>query len=240
VTARFRFPLPAEIVVLILLEWIVSLVVLQWSRRSVLPATYLSILALAPLIYLPLGTLLLRGEPLAVYGVTLDRTWRALGLTLLAAALVFPPYAVASYVSRQGILVLDGAALRHSFAWVHWLRQTPHAGSWLLTTLFWQLCFVAVSEEFFYRGYLQGRLNLVLGSRRQVLGAPIEPSVPICAAVFALHHLIVDFAPQRLLVFFPALVFGWLRQVTGSLLAPTLFHAACNVFATLVTRAPSA
>ena len=232
----FRFPLLVEVVVVTLLEWVASLVLLYWSRRSVLPATYLSVLALAPLIYLPLGTLLLRREPLAAYGVTLNRTGRALGLTVLASALLFPPFALASYVYRQRFLALDVGAVRHPFAWVDWLLQTPQAGPWLLNTFVWQFCFVAVSEEFFYRGYLEGRLNLVLGHRRQVFATPVGAAVPICSALFALHHLLVDFAPQRLLVFIPALVFGWLREATGSLLAPTLFHAACNVVAILVTR----
>jgi membrane protease YdiL (CAAX protease family) len=36
---------------------------------------------------------------------------------------------------------------------------------------------------------------------------------------------------QRLAVFFPALVFGWMRARTGSILAGATFHALCNLFA---------
>jgi membrane protease YdiL (CAAX protease family) len=31
-------------------------------------------------------------------------------------------------------------------------------------------------------------------------------------------------------VFFPSLVFGWLRAKTGGIGAAVLFHAACNIF----------
>ena len=53
---------------------------------------------------------------------------------------------------------------------------------------------------------------------------------PITSAVlFALGHVLVDFNPQRLAVFFPALVFGWMRARTGSLAAGAMFHALCNL-----------
>ncbi|MFH1357919.1 MAG: CPBP family glutamic-type intramembrane protease, partial [bacterium] len=32
-------------------------------------------------------------------------------------------------------------------------------------------------------------------------------------------------------IFFPALIFGWLKQKTKTIWAGTLFHAACNLFA---------
>jgi hypothetical protein len=35
----------------------------------------------------------------------------------------------------------------------------------------------------------------------------------------------------RLAVFFPALVFGWLRARTGGIGAGVIYHAACNLFA---------
>ena len=49
------------------------------------------------------------------------------------------------------------------------------------------------------------------------------------SALFALGHLLVIPNPQRLAVFFPALVFGWMRARTGSIAAGATFHALCNV-----------
>jgi membrane protease YdiL (CAAX protease family) len=48
----------------------------------------------------------------------------------------------------------------------------------------------------------------------------------------------VNHSPQRLLVFFPSLVFGWLRLRTGSLLPGIFFHALCNGVEELVRTSP--
>jgi membrane protease YdiL (CAAX protease family) len=40
----------------------------------------------------------------------------------------------------------------------------------------------------------------------------------------------------RLAVFFPALLFGWLRARTGGIGASVLFHASCNLYALLLGR----
>jgi len=88
---------------------------------------------------------------------------------------------------------------------------------------------VALPEEVFFRGYLLGRLEAVWPSRRSLFGAPVGAALVVSAVLFALGHFLVDFNPQRLAVFFPALVFGWMRARTGSVAAGALFHAACNL-----------
>jgi membrane protease YdiL (CAAX protease family) len=40
--------------------------------------------------------------------------------------------------------------------------------------------------------------------------------------------------PQRLAVFFPALLFGWMRARTGSIAPGAVYHALCNVLADLL------
>jgi membrane protease YdiL (CAAX protease family) len=37
-------------------------------------------------------------------------------------------------------------------------------------------------------------------------------------------------------VFFPSLLFGWLRARTGGIGAGTAYHASCNLFASLLGR----
>ncbi|HPQ81946.1 MAG TPA: CPBP family glutamic-type intramembrane protease, partial [bacterium] len=37
-------------------------------------------------------------------------------------------------------------------------------------------------------------------------------------------------------IFFPALVFGYLRERTGSITAPALFHAASNILMDWIAR----
>jgi membrane protease YdiL (CAAX protease family) len=94
-----------------------------------------------------------------------------------------------------------------------------------------QVLVIALPEELFFRGYLLGRLEARWPSRWRLAGAPVGWPLLASALLFALGHFLVDFNPQRLAVFFPALVFGWLRARTGSIAAGTAFHASCNLLA---------
>jgi membrane protease YdiL (CAAX protease family) len=93
-----------------------------------------------------------------------------------------------------------------------------------------QVVVVAVPEELFFRGYLMGRFEERWPSHRRLLGAPVGRALLASSALFALGHVLVDFDVQRLTVFFPALVFGWMRARTGNIAAGALFHALCNLF----------
>ena len=78
-----------------------------------------------------------------------------------------------------------------------------------------QLSLIALPEEVFYRGYLQTRLDDAWPLRVRLFGASVGPSVVVTSAIFALGHLLTIHDPGRLAVFFPSLVFGWLRARTG-------------------------
>ena len=95
-----------------------------------------------------------------------------------------------------------------------------------------QLLVIALPEEAFFRGYLQSALDSRFAARWRwrILGAELGPGWLIGAAVFALGHLLTIPHPSRLAVFFPALLFGWLRARTGGIGAGLLFHALCNLF----------
>ncbi|MBH1988431.1 MAG: CPBP family intramembrane metalloprotease [Myxococcaceae bacterium] len=89
------------------------------------------------------------------------------------------------------------------------------------TAMLWSFCvqflFVALAEEYFYRGFLQK----IWGGLSGVL----------CVnAAFALGHFIGEYDPVRLLPFFPGLLFSWIYHRSGSLFAVTLFHALCNSY----------
>lgn len=92
------------------------------------------------------------------------------------------------------------------------------------------LVVVALPEEFFYRGYVMGRLDDIFKGRVRLFGAQVGWSLLIQAALFALGHYLVDFRPGRLAVFFPALAFGWLRAKRGTIGAGVAFHGASNIF----------
>ena len=95
---------------------------------------------------------------------------------------------------------------------------------------------IALPEEAFYRGFLQTALDDVWKARRRVLGADLGPGLLVSASLFAVGHLLTEVNPNRLAVFFPALVFGWLRVRTRGVGAGVAFHALCNLFAAYLAR----
>lgn len=99
-----------------------------------------------------------------------------------------------------------------------------------------QLLVIALPEEAFYRGYLQSRLDDAWPPRWRLLGARVGPGWLVGAGIFALGHVVTVQLPARLAVFFPALVFGWLRERTGGIGASVLFHAFCNLYSQLLGR----
>jgi hypothetical protein len=100
---------------------------------------------------------------------------------------------------------------------------------WVLWLVLNQVLMVALPEEVFYRGYVQPTLKQALGGSQGVKGwRAMAALLVITSALFALGHVAVYWHWTRLMVFFPSLLFGWLRERTGGVLASTLFHAACN------------
>lgn len=107
---------------------------------------------------------------------------------------------------------------------------------WLFNLIMLQLLLVALPEELFYRGYLQTRLDGMVGQERMVFGVSVNvKSIVLTSALFALGHIITIWHPARLMVFFPSLIFGWMRRATGGILAPILFHAACNLLVDILS-----
>jgi membrane protease YdiL (CAAX protease family) len=100
---------------------------------------------------------------------------------------------------------------------------------WLVFMLAIQLILVAFPEEYFFRGYLQGRLDERFTPRWRILGVQLGPGWILSSVAFALLHPILIPGVHRLLVFFPSLLFGWLKARTGSIGAAVLVHAFSNI-----------
>jgi len=153
--------------------------------------------------------------------------WRALpsglremGFALGVAALVFPPFVVGFY-------------LWHTPAHPFHFRPPADFGSFALA----QLVVVALPEEAFFRGYLQTRLRDVFPHKRRLLGAELSlGALVVSAALFALIHFLVEENPARLAVFFPGLLFGWLRARRGGIGAGLALHAFSNLLSELLVR----
>ena len=108
---------------------------------------------------------------------------------------------------------------------------------WFFHFLMGQLLLVALPEEVFYRGYIQSRLEDKFPRKHRFCGTLISwPALFWTSAIFAVGHVLTIPHPARLAVFFPSLLFGWMRSASGSILSAILFHAACNVFAQIAFK----
>ena len=99
----------------------------------------------------------------------------------------------------------------------------------LLTLVAYQVFFVAIPEEFFYRGYLQTRLNEVHPRNWVVAGTSLGVGAILANLLFAFGHSIVQVQWWHFATFFPGLVFAWMRSRSGRVVPGALFHAFCNV-----------
>lgn len=160
---------------------------------------------------LDLGSALWRALPSAL---------RELGFALRVALIVFPPFVFAFAAWHEPA---------HPFV-LTWPKDLP---AYLLT----QLLVVGLPEEALFRGYAQSRLHEAFAERVRVLGAELSlRAVLVQAVLFALIHFAVEAHPARLAVFFPALLFGWMRAARGGIGAAIFFHAACNLLGDVLAR----
>ena len=145
---------------------------------------------------------------------------RELGVAVAVAVVVFPLYALGYSLWEQPA---------HGFT----LATPPDALGFSLA----QFILVALPEEAFFRGYLQTSLSDVESRRVRVLGVQLGPKAWIAqAALFAVVHLIADPSPYRLAVFFPGLLFGWMRAWRGGIGASLALHALSNVYSNILSR----
>ncbi len=150
----------------------------------------------------------------------LPRLASEFAIALAVAAVVFPPFVLAFPFAH---------GTSHTFTF----HPPPQPFDFVIT----QLVAIALPEEALFRGYFQTQLGEIFTARQRLLGAELSlPALGCQAALFALLHFLVGFAPARLAVFFPGLLFGWLRARRGGIGAAVWFHAMCNILAELLTR----
>jgi hypothetical protein len=169
---------------------------------------------------IPFALITLRGRDYAAYGLDLSARSRWGGLGFHAAMVfgIFVPYLL-------GHIGLARMVHGSRFA----LTLPDHFGGLLIE----QLLGVALPEEFFFRGYLQSQFNRSFSRRLSVFGAPCGVGLLLAAALFAACHVPLG-GPGQLIVFFPGLWYGWLRERTDSVVIPTVYHALSNVLLRVV------
>lgn len=189
--------------------------------------------ALVALVFLVLPQLLLRKRGnIERYGFTTEPLALGLSIAAIAIVAVLPLFTV-------GFWALLRIGCAHAASWVpaacvHVLHPHFRLPGDFLMQIPAQLVVVALPEELFFRGYVQGRLEEALPPTWELWGAKLGWAWLLAAALFALGHFLVTFEPQMLTRFFPGLAFGWMYARTRSILPSTIFHAACNLLMAVV------
>lgn len=107
----------------------------------------------------------------------------------------------------------------------------PELGSLVVT----HVVIIGLSEEVFFRGYLQSELNRSLGRPYRLWGARIGWGLLIASLLFGLCHVIYgDFS--RIRVAFFGLFAGWLRERTDGVAVPAAYHGMANVLYDFMQR----
>ena len=183
--------------------------------------------AVGAFLWVPVKFLERRGQDAHDAGWRFDRLGRDLAWSLGACAVLLPLFTLGFVLFMKYTALLP--------AQVRWYLG-PYARDrplHLRLVLDWAFAgqvagnaAVAFSEEFFYRGYMTMRFE----ERR----GPVWSALAV-AALFALGHLLTPY-PWRLAVFFPALLFAWLRNRTRTVVGASLAHFLCNVWLIVLER----
>jgi membrane protease YdiL (CAAX protease family) len=177
-------------------------------------------LAVAAFLYVPVRMLEKRGQDAHDAGWRFDRLGADFAWSLGACAIVLPLFTLAFWMFPRWLSALPRTLQ---------VLLAPYAGHGVDFEVPLTLDFagqvagnaaVAFAEEFFYRGYMTMRF--------EERSRPV-PSALLAAVLFAVGHLLTP-APWRLLVFFPALLFAFLRNRTRTIVGAAICHFLCNVW----------
>lgn len=167
----------------------------------------------------PFAIITFTRRPYEDYGLTL-RNPGSLRFHLVTCLAVFGTYALAHYAFAR--LVLGK----------HFVLTLPPE---FLEVAFAQLVVVGLSEEFFFRGYLQTHLNRYFGRPYRFLGADLGWGLVLAALLFGLCHIVTGDL-TRLRVAFFGLFAGWLRERTDTIAVPAAYHGFANILYEVMFR----
>ena len=108
-----------------------------------------------------------------------------------------------------------------------------------LLTVLWLAIGAGCGEEIFYRGYIQSRVNESFGRPWRFLGVQFGMGLIVSSVLFGFLHALnsVDYFGGRFTFawgfgianVFTGLLYGCLRETTGSVVAPVVTHATLDV-----------
>ena len=240
-------PSRRDVLVEVFLLWLITMLLIRGLKLTVevLGAPSL-VLALVPLLFMYAPVLVCRWRgvdswdyPLAIPSLRDWPTWRrALKLNAILIAVMVVPWVVLYHFWQTtwlpGLITWLNPTL---VSQVGWSIPVPHfefrgvlPESFALLVAY-HLFFVAIPEEMFYRGYLQTRLQELWPPETRLFGTLVGRALIVSSLLFAFGHSIVELQWWHFAIFVPSLVFGWLRNRSGDIIAGAFFHAWCNVLA---------
>ncbi|MCK4663051.1 MAG: CPBP family intramembrane metalloprotease [Bacteroidales bacterium] len=122
------------------------------------------------------------------------------------------------------------------------LWQFSSKGNPTFETHLFQLTMPGIAEELAFRGVFLGLLNNVFGKPVKIIGAKMGWGTVVTSILFGLWHGIgfdnasnfyFNFEPI-LLTMIAGFILAWLRERTGSLLIPVLFHNLINELGNII------
>lgn len=172
---------------------------------------------LMPLLLASVGlSPILRGIKISEFGFSRSKLPEGLYLGGLTSLLVLSVLAAAYWLGKKTNIV--------------WPWQPSVSEQDLLKWSFYQLFYVAVAEEIFFRGFVLGTLIRICSSlsvwSRNYCG---YLAILISSAIFAAAHVVVSGQIQSVVTFLPGLILGWLYYRSGALWAGILFHGLANI-----------
>jgi len=183
---------------------------------------YISTIVAVLFLYVPVMVLWMRRRSIDFLTCNLGDFLRSIKIFLITAIIVFPIFFLLAHL-WQNIVMRESNFVLAGFPDV-------------FSTILFQLLVVALPEEFFFRGYFQSAIDQVFVKKYRFLGADLGLGWLITAVVFAFAHSIITYQWWHFSIFFPALLFGYLRLRTGSIVAPILFHTSANIFMNWFSR----
>jgi membrane protease YdiL (CAAX protease family) len=103
-----------------------------------------------------------------------------------------------------------------------------------ISALLFYVFFLGLGEELLFRGYIQSRLNEAFGRPYQFFGVNWGWGIIITSVLFGFFHVLYIYSLIMgnwhltpwwgLWTFFAGLVLGFVREKTGSIVAPTILH----------------
>lgn len=201
-----------------LLVWFVTMAAIRIFhefQRIAFFKEYIMLLTALSLIYVPAWTLWRKKERIEFFETSWAQLAKSLGWFFVVSLAIFP-------VIEFGNRYFQDIFFHRRYLGGHYQG--------ILNTATFHVLLVALPEEFFFRGYMQYQLDRFFGKPWNFLGTQVGWSLPLTSLIFAFSHSLIHQQWWHFSIFFPALVFGWLREKTGAITASVLFHALCNVY----------